>query len=188
LAANTSTCTPTRGPSDGWHAPATGPLAGSVKRGPVPIGRASLSSARGIDAVAGGRAGGCGDAQADTAAAAIGRTAMRTARATRAASPGTDRSYEPAGRAVGHCAVARRERRSSAGSAEVGAARWARSMSAASRLWCAEWPAKGEVQFGELLIPALVPVGPLPQRFLVPHDSVATMDQVARSTAVRPRP
>jgi hypothetical protein len=29
-----------------------------VKRGPVPIGRASLSSALGIDAVAGGPAGG----------------------------------------------------------------------------------------------------------------------------------
>jgi hypothetical protein len=73
-------------------------LAGSVKRGPVPIGRASLSSARGIDAVAGGRAGDCDDAQADrTAAAAIGRTAMRTARATRAASQGTNRSYEPVG-------------------------------------------------------------------------------------------
>ena len=98
LAANTSTCTPTRGPSDRWHGPATGPLAGSVKRGPVPIGRASLSSALGIDAVAGGRAGGCDDPQADTtAAAAIGRTAIRTARATRAASLGTDRSYEPVG-------------------------------------------------------------------------------------------
>jgi hypothetical protein len=98
LAANTSTWTPTRGPSDRWHAPATGPLAGSVKRAPVPIGRASLSSARGIDAVAEGRAVGCDDAQADTTAAAtIGRTAIRTARAARAASLGTNRSYEPVG-------------------------------------------------------------------------------------------
>lgn len=36
-------------------------------------------------------------------------------------------------------AVARRERRSSVGSAEVGAARWRRSMSAESRSWWAEW-------------------------------------------------
>jgi hypothetical protein len=64
----------------------------------VPIGRASLSSALGIDAIAGGRAGGCDDPQADTtAAAAIGTAAMRTARATRAASLGTDRSYEASG-------------------------------------------------------------------------------------------
>jgi hypothetical protein len=97
LAANTSTCTPTRGPSDGWHGPATGPLAGSVKRGPVPIGRASLSRARGIDAVAAGRADGdADDPQADTTAApAVTRTAARTARATRAAITGTNRSYDP---------------------------------------------------------------------------------------------
>ena len=66
-----------------------------MKRGPVPIGRASLSSARGIDALAGGRADGGDDPQAvATAAAAIGRTPMRSARATRAASLGTDRYYE----------------------------------------------------------------------------------------------
>jgi hypothetical protein len=78
----------------------TGPLAGVVKRGPVPIGRASLSSDLGIcglaGAWAGGWAGGCDDPQPDaTAAAAATRTATRTARAARAASPGTERSYEP---------------------------------------------------------------------------------------------
>jgi hypothetical protein len=69
-----------------------------VKREPVPIGRAWLSSALGIDALGidalgAGRAARGGDApQADAAAAtAISRTAPRTMRATRAAITGTNR-------------------------------------------------------------------------------------------------
>jgi hypothetical protein len=53
LAANTSTCTPKRGPSDRAQLPVTGPLADSVNRGPVPIGLASLSSDLGICGLAG---------------------------------------------------------------------------------------------------------------------------------------
>jgi hypothetical protein len=37
---------------------------------------------------------------------------------------------------------------------------------------------QGEVQFGQFLVPALVPVGPLPPRFLVPYG-MAAKDQLA---------
>jgi hypothetical protein len=82
-----------REPSDGWQDPATGPLEGSVKRGPVPIGRASLSRERGIDALAAGRAVGWDDdpQAVTTAAAAIIRTPAHTARVTGAAITGTNR-------------------------------------------------------------------------------------------------
>jgi hypothetical protein len=52
LAANTSTCTPSRGPSAGRQLPVTGPVAGGWNRGPAPIGRAWLSRADGITAAA----------------------------------------------------------------------------------------------------------------------------------------
>jgi hypothetical protein len=79
-------------------------MAGGANRGPVPIGRASLSSDLGIGGLDG--LGGldadaavdpaCGwvAPHADATTTAATTTATRTARLPRAAIPGTDRSYE----------------------------------------------------------------------------------------------
>jgi hypothetical protein len=45
---------------------------------------------------------------------------------------------------------------------------------------------QGEVQFDQLLVPALIPVRPLPQRFLM-ADGVVAMDQVADLLAPVPQ-